>query len=272
MTEIINTFVFPIVRTDHILRALHTLYDRTPENFHVIVVDQTKPDPEFEAKLRPLCDLWIKTHKNYGFSQATNLGMRLAPTPYVTTCNDDVEFINDDWWPGIEEAFERFPRAWCVNPMSPKEPGWGYGEPGFRYLCTYEESKDPAVIEALVRGRNGQVIDGIVCWCATFKAEMFDEIGMFDERFWPAGGEDYDLMGRIYRQNKRALATSRSWVWHHWGPSKDAPGGLDMAQPPARTYWNRLGDLWPDGFDVWGREPGGGDLLFRVEEVARLGL
>ena len=122
MTEIVNTFVFPIVRRDFILDALHSLKLLTPPNYHVVVIDQTQPNAAFETALRQHCDLWVKTRKNYGFAQAANLGIRLAPTEYVTVCNDDVIFFWDGWWSGIVETFAKYDNTLGVVPMSPKEP------------------------------------------------------------------------------------------------------------------------------------------------------
>jgi len=123
MTDIINTIVFPIVRRDYILDALKSLHYFTPPNYQTIVVDQTRPDAEFEAQLLALCDVHVKTQKNYGFAQGTNIGWRLAQgkdkayidellkkchiwqrpdsmlrsTEYLTTCNCDVVFVWPHW-------------------------------------------------------------------------------------------------------------------------------------------------------------------------------
>ena len=284
MTEIINTFVFPIIRRDWILDALASLRANTPENYHVIVIDQTVPDPDtrFENWLREGCDLWVKPRKNYGFAQAANMGIRLAPTPYVTVCNDDVEFPWDGWWQGIEETYARYDNLAAVNPTSPKEPGWGWGKKGFIYYCIncgarYIDEERPckcdnyeplgledmrnnaSKMQLMIDAANGAMIDGIACWCPVFRREALDEIGLFDERFNPGGGEDYDWSARCYQAGYRGIATSLSWVWHHWGQSKDAPDGFDTALPLARPRWNYLstkGDpvrgLWEPDVDVWG--------------------
>lgn len=176
MTTPINTIVFPIIRQDFVLRALETLGRHTPPNFRTIVVNQSVPNQGFEEALYEAADMVIKTQKNYGFAQASNTGIRLAlpnaeveldlyreagliiesrgnfrpvPTPYVTICNDDVEFIPAEptWWGGILETFDRFPKAAAVNPQSAKEPGWGWGEPGYRYLVSPEYT-DYDLVEA----------------------------------------------------------------------------------------------------------------------------
>jgi GT2 family glycosyltransferase len=258
MSNIINTFVFPIVRQDFILPALESLRAHTPHSYRVIVVNQTQPNRDFEDALYLLSDIVIHPHTNYGFAQAANIGARIAPTQYVTIANDDVVFL-PNWWEGIVYEFNRIKNVLVVAPSSPKEPGWGYGKPGYIENLTFDEAQDPANIRALTASKNGAVIDGIAMWLVVFKRAEWAELGMFDERFFPGGGEDYDGSSRIYQAGYRAIATSRSWVWHHWGQSKDAPTGFNVALPNARPQWNKLstkgfGDegLWHPDCDVWG--------------------
>lgn len=356
--ELVNTFVFPIIRQDSILRALTTLALHTPPNYRTIVVNQSMYDTEFEDALQEMADVVVRTKLNYGFAQGANIGIRLAlpggdretqlyeeagldvrsavgppvATPYITVANDDIEFVpaEPSWWAGIVETFERFggderPAA-AVNPQSTKEPGWGWGEPGFRYLVpndypdlelmeiwadweierleyrrirdqvreerqqagqespalkqefaqsrarllgyadvlapmVYHHSvTDPEFQRMMTETRNWQVVDAFACWCTVFRVEALQEIGLYDERFFPGGGEDYDWMARCYQAGFRALSSSRSWVWHEWGRSKDAPDGHATAMPRARPPWNKLSvkgfgaeGLWDPDVDCWGK-------------------
>lgn len=256
-----STFIFPIVRTDFILPALESLHQTTPGH-RTIVINQTRyADPDFEWRLWELSDLVIRCKKNYGFSQAVNLGTRLATTDWVTVCNDDVVFFDRNWYAGIMETFRRFPTALGVAPMSPREPGWGYGEPGYRMHAELSEClADPTGVAARLTAQwNGAVIDGMPAWCVTFKREEWIRLGMFDERF-SAGGEDYDGLARAYQAGYRMLGSSLAWVFHHWGQSKDEPDGLSQALPAARPAWNKLSTkgfgqagLWDPDCQVWGQ-------------------
>lgn len=145
-TDVTLTICFPIIRQDFILGALKSLKKHTPPVYKTIVVNMSQPNREFEDALYGACDIVIRSHYNYGFAQASNLAMRLAPTPYVAIVNDDVSFLQG-WLEGIMLSFEKFPRAIAVAPMSPKEPGWGYGEPGYRYLITKVDAKAKKAIE-----------------------------------------------------------------------------------------------------------------------------
>lgn len=286
-----NTFIIPIIHATFLARCLETLYQYTPPNFYVFVVDQTA-DGVDQSKFKGV-HLWLRPHRNMGFAKAINMGFNLSQTPYVTCLNDDVEFINDTWWQGILDTFKMDPKIVAVNPNSPKEGAWGYG--------LKDDNKDTWVPkEGFVRDEDGRSVvplidgiavntpelakehydgllnrnpiwqkdtlcDGLACWCTVFKREGLAEMGIFDEKFYPGGGEDYDMMARIYScawpesrevcdasKHRRAVGTTKSWVWHWWGKSKDDTHPKDPIF--SRPRWNALEELWGDDFDVWGHE------------------
>ena len=226
--------------------------------------------------------MWIRPYRNLGFSKAVNTGFALCQTEYMTCLNDDVEFISPDWWQGILDTFAMDKKIVAVNPNSPKEGAWGYG--------LTEQNKDTwTPREGFVRDQDGKSVvplidgvpistpalarqhydgllnrnpiwdknslcDGLACWATVFKRDALKEIGLFDERFYPGGGEDYDMMCRIYSKKLRAVGTTKSWVWHWWGKSKDDISGKNPADGlfDSRPRWNDLDELWGPDFDVWG--------------------
>jgi len=132
------TICIPFIRQDFVLDCLRSLHKYVKSvTYKVVCVNQTQPNREFEDALYDLCDVVIRPHVNWGFSQSMNIAMRIAPTPWICACNDDVVFVNDPF-PGIFETFERFETAAACCPFSVKELGWGWGEPGYRYLIPKE--------------------------------------------------------------------------------------------------------------------------------------
>jgi GT2 family glycosyltransferase len=238
---IYNTFIFNPVRPDYIYRALETLYKYTDmTNNRVIVIDQTKNGLKLDSKVHMV----IRPHRNLGFAKSMNEGIIHAlhwGSQYITCANDDIEYMNSKWWNGILETFENFKdRALAVNPECPRIPLWGYGRPHGEYvdLVGYKNEFTNSDYEFLLNGdfakikeeqklpatfpeKKSGVTDAIATWHTTFKAEFFDLVGLFEERYYPGGGEDYDLNARAYRDNYRMLGTTKSWVWHWWGSSKD---------------------------------------------------
>lgn len=289
-----NTFIIPIIRSDFIERMLVTLYQYTPkDSFNVIVIDQTGTK-EAQEKCQKYAHLWIKTYRNLGFSKAMNTGIRLSDTKFVTLANDDIEFMDSRWWDGIISAFADDSRIIAVNPMSPKEATWGYGhradnhetwqpKEGFvaidnkeGMIPVFDGKPFPTsnwtqedynnLLEKHPSWARGSACDAIAMWCTVFKKTGLDEIGLLEEKFYPGGGEDYDMNARAYscaypteRQecdpdfHRRMIGTAKSWVWHHWGKSRDL--ALKHHTEPfysSRERWNNNDELWTPSFDVWG--------------------
>lgn len=296
--EKVNTFIIPIIRSDFIGKMLETLYKHTPDNFYVFVIDQTG-SLEAEEKYKHLTHLWIRPYRNLGFSKAMNTGILLSTTPYVTLANDDLEFMNKRWWQGITDTFLMDESIVAVNPMSPKEGSWGYGyrednketwQPNEKFvtdetkLAVYPKKPDGSGLyykehfsdedyDFLLTSHPGwspnTLCDAIAMWCTVFKRDGLEEIGLLEEKFYPGGGEDYDMNCRAYscawpeareecdpKFHRRMVGTTKSWVWHHWGRSKDAISGADPTNKlfSSRPRWNDNDELWDGQFDVWGHE------------------
>jgi GT2 family glycosyltransferase len=295
----INTFIFIPVIPDYIDKCLETLHKFTPSNFQVIVLDQTISGVhDVVIKYKP--ELYIRSYRNLGFSKAMNMGAKLATTKYITCSNDDIEFINIKWWEGIEETFKQDDRIIAVNPNSAKIAMWGYGmdhytrleitsqeecqtEEGYQYLVDGDYSRlegrqilDKGELKPIPQSfpyKQAGVVDGIATWCTVFKREKFWELGGFDEKYYPGGGEDHDICARAYSKQLRMVGTMKSWVWHHWSSSRDHPEKLPPLTPG--LAWNNHDELWPPewnnnfSMNPWGRydTPEGHVYMKRVPEV-----
>ncbi len=307
---ILNTYVINPVRPDYIKRCLETLYKYTDmKDCRVIVIDQTKDSLGYLEGVH----LTLRPHRNLGFAKSMNEGVLHAlrwGSKYITCMNDDIEFINKRWWSGILETFDQDEKIMAVNPMSPREPGWGYGLEHGKYLdlLDYKEEYSREDYEWLLEGDFAQikeekkfpatfpekkvgVIDGIATWCTIFKRECFDKFGPWEERYYPGGGEDYDYNARVYREGYRMVGTTRSWVWHWWGSSKDKEAehkgeslpileelrwmNPDFLWPPEKNLtWNEeKQEMVPTSFDPWGKvtlKDGSKKPMYRLVEIGRV--
>lgn len=252
--EVVNTFVIPFLNNEKgLLRCLETLYKYTPPNFRVILIDQSE-NGVYE-KVKQWTHLYIKAYRNLGFAKAANYGLRLADTKFVTIMNDDIELLNKAWWPAIENVFVKFPGAVAVNPGSMRKLN-GVGTPvddvDFPYKEEYTEEEYRKMIEKESKVGDeireaGIHIDGITPFCVTFKKDEILKCGLFDETFYPGGGEDYDFMNRCYLHANRGdleggrwLGTSLSIVWHWWlttRQTQDIANGFMDASALYKKKW-----------------------------------
>lgn len=275
-TPKLNTFVIPTCRPDLIGRCLETLYKYTPDNFYVIVVDWSVSgvDTSLRDKYKNL--MIIRTPKsdvhhtgNLGHSQATNLGVQLTQTPYVTFLNDDVEFVHKGWWQGVIDTFAMVEKATptrpaiMVNAASIKLPDWSVGKPKGEdhYILPYKEEYTDDDWRSLIDEEHyvnehltikpGSVIDGINLYCTVVDTKKLLEIGLLDEYFYPGSANDYDIGCRASMFGYRCVGTTLSWVFHHWSQTfQDAEQMQALAQDELKHL--DLKDKWGDRFDLWG--------------------
>lgn len=293
-------FIFAIIRTDFIDKAISTLSEHTPRgDFKIIVIDQSIEGISEKLKkwLFDHEDFYIRI-KNQGFARANNIGMNLAlrqkEVPYIALCNDDIEIMYKGWFDDAVEEFKTDERIIAVCPESPRVAGWGYGLSPDKYIeiiphkdkftdedIRYLKSGDydgkeiqsrhefelPKSFPLTKRG----ICDGIAMWFPIFKREGLEEIGLLDENFIWAGGEDYEYLTRAYscawpidrtecdpKYHRRMVATMKSWIWHAWGQSKDVKSTLSPELFKHKKAWNDLDSIWPPDInggnhsDPWG--------------------
>lgn len=284
-----NTFVIPVIRPDLIARCLETLYRHTPNNFYVIVIDQSIEGIDMSLRDRYKNLMIIRSPKtdvhhtgNLGFTQATNLGLTLTQTPYVTFLNDDVEFVHPDWWQGIQDTFRNVTEATptrpplLVNAASIKLPDWSVGLPAgeHHYILPYKEDytdedwrflvDQPHFVNEHLTITPGTVVDGINLYCSVADTRKLLEVGLLDEFWYPGGADDYDLCARASMFGYRCVSSTYSWVYHHWsktfGEIRDKAQTAELVQDELKH--GDLNEKWgyvvgPDGekkprFDLWG--------------------
>lgn len=238
------TVVTPIIRLDMIERCLESFYANTDNIFYFIVIDQSVKGMDMSLRDKYKNLMIIRSPKtdvhytgNLGFTQATNLGLTLAQTPYVMFLNDDCEMIHPAWWDGILETFEQVERAtpsrppMLVNLASVKLPDWSVGKPKGEdhYILPYKDKytnedwdflvNQPHYVNEHLTIQPGSVIDGINLYGSVAMTKRLLEVGLLDEFWYPGGADDYDLCCRASMYGYRCVGTTKSWAFHHWSKS-----------------------------------------------------
>jgi GT2 family glycosyltransferase len=223
--EIKNTYVIPTLNNyKGLLRLLETLEKYTPPNYRVIVINNgfclplTPENEELIKKIKPKIHLWVDTYRNLGFSKSMNLGIQLTDTNFCTCANDDVELMYSSWWQEVEKIFEENPDLGGFNPHSPcNKSSSGDRCIEYPYKADYSP-EDIAKIKEFFKGQQWYV--GCCTYFTIFKKKMFDDVGLYDERFWNSG-EDYDICIRAARKGWKIAGGSKVIVFHWWGISSE---------------------------------------------------
>ena len=202
-----NTFIIPVI-FNHIgvRRCIQTIH-RYNDNYRIILIDQTK-----EAKcahLRHYVHLYIHSYRNLGFAKAMNTGAKIADTPYITLCNDDIEFVNKRWFPDIVDLFKRAPNLMAINPASIKEIGQDRIKDWMPYKETYTEEDYNYLLTPKKGFHPSWIFEGTMMFCTVFRKEAFDIVGYLCEGFYPGCfvPKSKVLMGNLTYKNIEDITT-----------------------------------------------------------------
>ena len=272
------TLVVPTAGYQYVVKSLRTFRKYAP-GAAIIVIDQTPEGMLSHEEQEVYTEAYVWVHRSLGFSKAMNMGISLSDTKYVCCANDDVELVNVRWWEGIVETFYKWPNACGINPASIKgfhsEPDHlpykeEYTEEDYNYLLSdrvIPESQTP-------RFSADMIVHGIMTWFTVFDRDKLERVKdngcYFDERFYPGGGEDYDLNCRVFDKGMLMLGCHNSWAYHFWNATRidNPPKYIDSLRfnSVEEKYKRREGDpkiLHNKGngiieeksnnWDLWGR-------------------
>ena len=221
--------------------------------FDIVIVDNASTDRSVEIlKQRfPDCKL-VQNNKNLGFSGGNNVGIKYALThdfKYILLLNNDTVVEKNFIFPLIEKL----------------ENNEAIGVVQSKLLNYYDHKKiDSLGQEILTAGgmrdiinnglskkscRNPIEIFGACAAAALYRAEVFSEIGLFDESFFIIF-EDADLSWRIRLKGYKTFLVPDSVVYHKRGIS----GGNRWNK--IRNYYRRRNNLfliikyWPNNYFI----------------------
>ena len=203
----------------------------------------------------------------WGYGRPHNEAIDILPYKENYT-EEDIAYLKAGDYDNLLERYPLEPMDLPKMAEDPSKPDWNgkIYTPVIRWPDHPDYGKKP-VFPLTKRG----VIDGIAMWLPVFKSDWLKENGLFEERFIWGGGEDYDFNTRAYscawpfprnkcnpKYHKRMVSTMKSWVWHHWGKSKDVKSELNPKLFEGQEAWNNSDELWPPALnhgnhmDVWG--------------------
>lgn len=278
------TAVIPVILTSNIDRCLETLYKYTEEDsFYTFIIDMSVRGLDATALRNKYPNLMvIRTPKsnlhhtgNLGFAQATNLGISLVQTPYFMMLNDDTEMINKGWWQGILDTFEECEELYKSGKTdapaviaccaSVRLADWSVNSDKDFDILPYKEEYTQEDWDFLVNEEHyindqltiqpGSVFDGVTMYACVCDTRRFLEVGLLDEKYFSGQGEDYDWSCRSRMLGYRCVATTKSWIFHHWSSTfralRDEVEEVKTLQIP-ELNWNNNHEKWGPGFDIWG--------------------
>ncbi|HSI72187.1 MAG TPA: glycosyltransferase [Fimbriimonas sp.] len=211
------SIVIPVYGAFHDLFACLESLAKCMDLIHeVILVDDASPEPleqylQAGERLTILRNEQVKQGAGgLGYGGSCNRGLQ-------QTTGDVVVFLNSDTVvprPGLFRLIESL-RGDNVAAAGPYTNRASYHQP---IDPTYTSLENLDLFAQDFANREGPDldVDMLVGFCLAVKKSVLDEVGGFDEDFYPGMFEDNDLCYRIRRSGRRLVVSHRSYV-HHEG-------------------------------------------------------
>ena len=199
-----------------------------PGPCEIIVVDNNSTDETREVAARFASDARYLFEGRPGLSHARNAGIMAIAAPLRTSdhiiafTDDDVE-VADDWLTAMGRHLTDHPDVSCIGGRV--LPRWGNARPP-QWLSGVHWA--PLALQD--HGENARIFDSQQPLClvganVAFRAEVFDQIGMFSpdvQRVRDSIGstEDHELLVRLYASGRRALYVPDLIVWSDISPNR----------------------------------------------------
>ena len=265
-----------------------SLENGTSADDEVIIADNASEDGSMEWLAENYPGLrTIRFDRNYGFTGGYNRALAQIDAQYYLLINSDIE-VTDGWLAPLEEYIDTHP---LCGACAPKLHSWKqrdmfeYAGAAGGYLDKYGYPFCRGRVLDWTEKDFGQYDEPEnVLWasgaCLMVRAELFNRIGGFDERFF-AHQEEIDLCWRIQLEGYHVTIIPDSTVYHIGGGTlpKGSPWKLNLnyrnnllmlSNCLARTYaLNYFNDNYiePEGALVEGDESEAEEIAGEAAEI-----
>jgi GT2 family glycosyltransferase len=209
----------------------------TTTTVEILVIDNASTDSSLESVegFRNRIDL-VQNSVNRGFAAAVNQAFQATSTPYVLILNPDVRAI-----PGAVQVLEEFLDA------HPKAGAIG-GNVGEKYLPKKLPTVSSLIRENLAgsEARPPQPpeaaalflpVEQTAAAALMIRRDAYEDVGGFDERFYPAWYEDVDFCQQLKAHGWEIYFAPQAEFPHEGGYSAEAMGSAEFL---ASYYRNQL--------------------------------
>ena len=211
MTKLISIIIITYNDKNNTLKLLESLKKTDYPNYETIVADNGSRDGTAEAikKMFPNVKI-VKNRKNLGYSSAVNLGFKETKGDYIVPLSSDMLIFKKDWLKILVQVLESEKSIGMVRPMFMR-----YDNPEISESNVYDGKKNTGFGVKDV-GQFPELVEKKWVGNAIIKREVFEKIGLYDERFF-LYFEDLDFSRRARKAGYKLLIATRSKILHKRG-------------------------------------------------------
>lgn len=210
--------------------CIDSIYAETdPALFNLIYVDNGSDSANFDQLKFNYTNrnnlTVIKLPYNHGSVRGINVGLSLAaltPAPFILLLDNDTEIPrNDSAWLERWLTYFEDEQVGAAGAVSDYVAGWQHVD---ATIDTYQKDWE-------IQGEGKGVKEPpdtplLVSFAILLRKSAVLQTGMFDERFEPGMGEDYDYILRLRQSGHKAVVANSVWI-HHAGSQTFGKMGFD---------------------------------------------
>lgn len=205
-----TSVVMPVMNNLQYTKSfMDSFYRQVSDPYELIIIDNASTDgtAEYLSEISSQNDRIkiITNEKNKGVCPSWNQGILASKYDYVCIVNNDIEFMTLGLLGEMQKVIKKSPNIYWVSPAT-------------IYIKDIKKLQyKPFHYEQLQYGvSNMRYIVGC-CFMCPKRAFSEEEIGLFDEKFFPAYYEDLDYINRIMQNGKGLSMCSSATVYHAVG-------------------------------------------------------
>ncbi len=187
--------------------CVNSIIEHTYSEYKLIVIDNGSTDDTKDWSY-----VTIRNDKNLGFAKSINQGIKAGDSEYICILNNDI-IVTPYWLTRMKSHIEN-KRADIISPCS------NYvGNHQMVVLGVYKNQQElNAIADKFHEDNKGacEISEIVIGYCMLFKRSMINEIGLFDERFYPGGSEDLDFCWTA-NEARYKCGIARDVYIHHFG-------------------------------------------------------
>ncbi|MFA5366479.1 MAG: glycosyltransferase [Dehalococcoidia bacterium] len=199
ITETLYDIVIPSWNmSEYVINCLLSIKEHS-ENYRIVFVDNGSEKSELNKIRKVLKDMphiLIRNKENLGFVKATNMGISASNAKFIVLMNNDTEAV-DSWLEKLSEPLIQNENIGLSGPLTTTPNSW--------------QGKYP-------KGQKGYVVRSggmFAFFCAMFKKEVFDKVGLLDESFGVGLGDDDDYCHRLLDNGYTMALVQDLIIPHH---------------------------------------------------------
>jgi len=221
----LTSIVIPVKNNwDYTKICLDSIARYTDSPYEIVIVDNGSEEPLYQyvkrwkERNREIMLRYLRFNENRGFAGGCNAGAFVSSGDYLVFLNNDT-LVTPSWLKGLLKPLILDNTIGITGPVS-------------NYAAGRQEIKDCPVafkgpfnvdfgrlsaygLSISRKYQNTYIFpEALIGFCLAIKKGLFDEIGGFDERFYPGNFEDIDLSIRVHAARLKPVICMGVFVYH----------------------------------------------------------